>query len=185
MARTPKTRFAILGMLMTEPMTGYRLRNVIAESVGHFWQESFGQIYPTLRELEQQQLVVADRSTSTGRRRTEYAITDAGRQALRAWLESEPESVASNRSELLLQVFFGRHAAPGVLAERLERHRTGLLTARDEYREIERLVIADETVDRPYWLATVRHGLAMVDAGLAWIEQTIAHLDAAEMSGRR
>lgn len=185
MARTSKTRLAILGMLMAEPMTGYRLREAIAESIGHFWQESFGQLYPTLRELEQQKLVVSDRKSATGGRRIQYAITDAGRQALRAWLESDPESFASNRSELLLQLFFGRHAGPGVIRGRLERHRTGLLAARDEYRAFERLVLDDGAIDQPYWLATVRHGLAMVDASLAWVDQTIADLGPGEQGEER
>ena len=40
-------------------MTGYGLRQAIAGSVGHFWQESFGQLYPTLRRLAQEGLVEA------------------------------------------------------------------------------------------------------------------------------
>jgi DNA-binding PadR family transcriptional regulator len=33
-------------------MTGYGLRVAIRDLLGHFWSESFGQIYPTLGELE-------------------------------------------------------------------------------------------------------------------------------------
>lgn len=174
MARTSKTRFAILGMLMTESLTGYGLRKAIAESVGHFWQESFGQLYPTLRWLEQEGLVVADRGSDGRRRRVDYTITRSGRTAVREWLASEPESIASNRSELLLQLFFGQHAEPGVIRRQLERHRAGLLRARDEYGAMERAILAEQAAGQPYWLATVRHGLAMVDASLEWIDQTLA-----------
>ena len=52
MARTSQTRLAVLGALSVEPMTGYAVRAAIAETLGHFWHESFGQIYPTLAELE-------------------------------------------------------------------------------------------------------------------------------------
>lgn len=185
MARTSKTRFAILGMLMTEPMTGYRLREAITQSVGHFWQESFGQLYPALKELERQELIAADRSAQAERRRVQYVITAAGRRALRAWLESEPESLASNRSELLLKLFFGQHASDGAIRGHLEQHRDGLLRARDEYRAMERLVLADDANAQPYWLATVRHGLAMVQAGLEWTEQTITQVSAADCSGQK
>lgn len=51
MARQRTTRHAVLGMLAEPPMSGYELRSEIAGSIGHFWQESFGQLYPTLREL--------------------------------------------------------------------------------------------------------------------------------------
>jgi PadR family transcriptional regulator AphA len=31
-------------------MSGYDLGQTIRESIGHFWNESYGQIYPNLRE---------------------------------------------------------------------------------------------------------------------------------------
>ncbi|WP_153392748.1 PadR family transcriptional regulator [Ornithinicoccus halotolerans] len=174
MARPSKTRFAILGMLTMEPMTGYRLRETIAASAGHFWQESFGQLYPTLHALEREGLIAARRTTGRGGHKLEYSINDAGWDALRSWLASEAESLASNRSELLLQLFFGRHAPPGVVVGHLERHRATLLAAREQYREFERAVLAERSPDRPYWLATIRHGLAMTEAGLAWADETMA-----------
>lgn len=176
MARPSKTRVAVLGMLTMEPMTGYRLREMIGASVGHFWQESFGQLYPTLHALERDGLIAADRITGKGRRKVEYTITDAGWDALRTWLASEAESLASNRSELLLQVFFGRHAAPGIVVSHLERHRATLLTAREQYRAFQRAVLDERSPDRPYWLATIRHGLAMAEAGLAWVDETVEEL---------
>jgi DNA-binding PadR family transcriptional regulator len=47
-----QTELAILGGLSIEPMTGYALRENIRNVLGHFWSESYGQIYPTLTELE-------------------------------------------------------------------------------------------------------------------------------------
>ena len=52
MARSSQTHMAVLGALSTEPMTGYALREAIRDVLGHFWSESFGQIYPTLQALE-------------------------------------------------------------------------------------------------------------------------------------
>ena len=49
--RQPSTRYAILGLLSLAPMSGYEIRKVAASSIGHFWSESYGQIYPTLRKL--------------------------------------------------------------------------------------------------------------------------------------
>jgi len=36
----------LLGVLAIEPMSGYDLGLTIRQSVGHFWNESYGQIYP-------------------------------------------------------------------------------------------------------------------------------------------
>ncbi|WP_395805406.1 PadR family transcriptional regulator [Archangium minus] len=52
MARENTCQFAILGMLCREPMSGYGLRQAIEQTVGHFWQESYGNLYPTLERME-------------------------------------------------------------------------------------------------------------------------------------
>ncbi|SOC52403.1 PadR family transcriptional regulator [Ornithinimicrobium cerasi] len=174
MTRPAKTRYAVLGMLTHGPMTGYRLREQIRETVGHFWQESFGQLYPTLSQLEQEGLV---RRGGDADRRDPWEITAAGRQALRAWLATEAESLSPERNELLLQIFFGRHADPGVLRGHLARHRERLEEARAHYAGLEALVAAEDSPDRTYWLITVRHGLALVGAGLRWNADAAALLD--------
>lgn len=161
-------------MLTHGPMTGYRLREEIRASVGHFWQESFGQLYPTLRELEQEGLVA--RVGGGADRGEPVELTPAGREALRAWLAQEARSLSPERHELLLQLFFGRHADPGVIVAHLDRHRERLLQARERYRQIEQLVRAETSPDQPYWLATVRHGVLLVEAGLAWNAETAARL---------
>lgn len=170
MSRRPTTRYAVLGMLTHGPMTGYRLREEILRSVGHFWRESFGQLYPTLRQLEREGLVV--RSGEDGDRAAPFELTPTGRDALRDWLAQEAQSLSPERNELLLQLFFGRHAAPGVLAGHLRRHRERLLQAQERYRQIEQLLRAQTSPDQPYWMATVRHGLLLVDAGLTWNAET-------------
>lgn len=156
-------------MLTHGPMTGYRLRAEILGSVGHFWRESFGQLYPTLRELEQEGLVRRVDGTTGA---DPFELTPAGRAALRDWLAQEARSLSPERNELLLQLFFGRHAAPGVVLGHLHRHREHLLQAQERYRQVEQALGAESSPDRPYWLATVRHGLHLVDAGLRWNTET-------------
>lgn len=38
-------------------MTGYAVREAIRDVLGHFWSESFGQIYPTLAQQQDDGLV--------------------------------------------------------------------------------------------------------------------------------
>lgn len=162
-------------MLTHGPMTGYRLREEILASVGHFWHESFGQLYPTLAELESEGLV--RRSGTGGATRAQpFELTDRGREDLRSWLATEAQSLSPERNELLLQLFFGRHADLSVLLGHLRRHHDRLAEARDRYRDIERVLLTEDSPDRPYWLITVRHGLALVDAGLRWNAETTAYL---------
>lgn len=52
-----RSRYAILGALTIRPMSGYDIRQFFAKSVSHFWDESYGQIYPILKGLHSEGLV--------------------------------------------------------------------------------------------------------------------------------
>ena len=107
MAKTNKTEFALLGILIIEPMSGYDLKSYIQQSIGYFWQESYGQIYPALRRLSERKLVTKRKAkNSRGPERYVYSITAAGRKAFKHWLATEPEP-ETIRHELLLKLFFG------------------------------------------------------------------------------
>ena len=45
------SRAAILGLLLMHDASGYDIRKLAEGSIGHFWSESYGQIYPTLKRL--------------------------------------------------------------------------------------------------------------------------------------
>jgi PadR family transcriptional regulator AphA len=103
--REKTTAFVLLGVLAAGgPMTGYDLRGWIAGAIGHFWSESFGQIYPELKRMTAEGLVSAAVGADG---RKPYRITAAGRAALSAWLERQPQP-ETVRSELLLKLYFGR-----------------------------------------------------------------------------
>ena len=91
MKRTSQTDVAVLGALSIEPMSGYRIRRAIADVFGHFWYESFGQIYPTLARLEAAGLVTRARDRAD-ERVVRVSLTDAGR-ALAVEASCLPQSV--------------------------------------------------------------------------------------------
>ncbi|MGH2357255.1 MAG: PadR family transcriptional regulator [Candidatus Limnocylindria bacterium] len=110
-SRRSRTRFVVLGMLTYGPASVYALRQRIAGSVGFFWQESFGQLFPTLARLEREGLVHGQDIADARRRRRDYEITAAGRHALAAWLGEAP-APQPERNELLLKVFFASEGDP-------------------------------------------------------------------------
>src|SRR3954469_8657487 len=112
MTRTSQTRLAVLGALSVEPMTGYRLRSEITGTLGHFWHESFGQIYPALAALEADQMV--ERVQDPGTSGSLFRITAAGEQHLRELLV-EPFQQPPARNPLLLRLFFGSYIDPGLI----------------------------------------------------------------------
>ena len=110
MLEKSRTAQVILGFLTWGPKSGYDVKKAVGASIGGFWSESFGQIYPALAALAGGGLAVRTDGPRTGRRRQHtYSITDAGRDELRRWL-AEPVAMPPPRNELLLKLFFGRPA---------------------------------------------------------------------------
>ncbi len=171
--RISKTRFALLGMLSNGPMTGYELKKGIESSIGYFWSESFGQIYPTLKTLVGEGLLRSD----PGDEKTSYRITESGRRVLRDYLR-EPPGDGPRRDELLLKLFFGARVPPDTQLPALTARRETLVRELAEYDGI----VADikkqhgDHRDAPYWLITLRKGLISGKAELEWIDETIRTL---------
>src|SRR5580700_9952877 len=82
------TPSALLGLLSLGPMSGYDIRQLIQQSIGHFWSESYGQIYPGLKRLEAVGLVAKKTERKHGSPdRYVYSLTADGRDRLREWLK--------------------------------------------------------------------------------------------------
>ena len=175
MARASQTETAVLGALSVMPMTGYALREAIREVLGHFWSESFGQIYPALAELEQRGDVRRAGSGRTGA--STFAITPAGEARLKELL-GEPVQEVPPRNGLMLRLFFGRQLGPQacrslVLGARAEAERRLA-----QFEAIRREPPEEETAqDRPYWLLTVSAGEHSARAAIDWADEALAALD--------
>jgi DNA-binding PadR family transcriptional regulator len=115
------TAYVILGVLAWGPSSGYDVKAVVDRSVRFFWTASYGQIYPELRRLSDAGLVKGAAQPKSGRRRTVYRITAAGRRALADWLAQEPQ-VFETRDEGLLKLFFA-DASPATAAASLDAKR--------------------------------------------------------------
>src|ERR1700691_4128902 len=105
--RSSSSSEVLLGLLTIEPMSGYDLGQMIRVSIGHFWNESYGQIYPNLKKLEAQELVTAKTERQKGKPdRNIYSITPKGRERVALWLALPPQPEVP-RNEMLLKLFFG------------------------------------------------------------------------------
>ena len=116
---TGKTKYVLLGLLAHSPQTGYSIKKSIEYEYSHFWQESYGQIYPTLKILVQEGLAVEDSESGNGRGQITYSITGAGTAELKKWLSEAPD-IEKLRYEILLKISFGESTEPAVILGHLD-----------------------------------------------------------------
>jgi PadR family transcriptional regulator, regulatory protein AphA len=177
---------ALLGLLSLGPMSGYDIRQLIPESIGHFWSESYGQIYPGLKRLAAAGLVAKKTERKKGSPdRNVYSLTAEGRERLREWLKL-PVAEEVPRNELLLKLFFGAHVPAKVSREHvqdyLELHRRNL----EMYGAIVKRLRKEEANDPqlPFWLMTLNMGRHHSKAMVVWCQETLAELEGIERRHR-
>lgn len=179
MRKTGTTEYAVLGMLAAGPGSGYDLKKRIEGSVAHFWQESYGQIYPILARLAAEGLVDRRLERQKGKPdRQVYSITPTGLERLGRWL-GEPVPEEKFRSELLLKLFFGRRRSVEETIRHVERFRERqqalVRIFAERERELRRKHGAHPGL--PYWLMTLHFGQYRTDALLRWSEETLKTLE--------
>lgn len=185
--KSNRSRYAILGVLSEGPASGYDIRKTIEQELSHFWNESYGQIYPILRALAEERLATRRRKKQRGKPdRQVYSITAKGRRALREWL-SEPPSLQTERNETLLKLFFSGNLDTTERRELIEAYREKQRERLVEYEGIERSLeeSSPEHPDLKFWLLTVSHGRAEARARIRWSDQVLREIEAREVAKGR
>ncbi|HEY8470250.1 MAG TPA: PadR family transcriptional regulator [Longimicrobiales bacterium] len=175
----------LLGML-AEPAAGYDLKRMFGMTLRHFWDAELSQIYPTLARLERRGLLKSARVPSPkGPPRRVYRRTEAGTQALREWLEREPE-IPQPRLGFLGQLTF-LHELGDLRRTRqfVERIRAAFAARLAVLREVEALFFhhapgwPDDLSDEDFHAhLTVRHGMLRIESALAWCDESLRRIDA-------
>jgi DNA-binding PadR family transcriptional regulator len=165
-------------MLTLEPMSGYDFRKAAEQCLGYFWQESYGQIYPTLKKMYEKGYLSRSREKTDGKPdKRVYSITKKGKEVFSKWLDQKTR-IEPKRNELLLKLFFGGktdHDEQVRELESIKENNEKLLT---ELKEIEgwHLKNYDHHALTPYWLVTIRFGIHRISAMNNWCEESIETL---------
>ena len=164
-----KTRYAILGMLLDAPSTGYEMKALMGRSTVYFWRESDSTIYPMLKVLAKEKKVVS-KIVYVGKKKKEvFSITEAGREEFKAWLRS-PTGSETPRNEFLLKLFFvtEQKEITRLFQESLEK--AGKMYA--EYKKIEeRLEEMPDSPRKRVRLKALRYGLAHLALEIQWLKE--------------
>lgn len=175
--RSSSSPEVLLGLLTIEPMSGYDLGQMVRASIGHFWNESYGQIYPNLKRLAAAGFITGKTDRQKGRpARQVFFITKKGRERLAAWLAVEPQPEVP-RNELLLKLFFGVQASPQAVIGFVERMAESERRILERFDRLEKEIAGFEKYpDAPYWRMALRFGQIELEAHQRWAKETLAEL---------
>lgn len=172
MSERSKTRFVLLGLLSEGPLTGYEIKKLIDLRFSFFWSESYGQIYPMLKSLEADGLILPEIKEQSGRGAVVYGLTLAGLEALQSWLEKPPET-ETVRFELLLKMYFSHLTQPSHMLAHLrgfrEQHARQLALLQLFAAELEKIADQDNHGEI---LRVIDFGQKTYTAYLDWCRET-------------
>ncbi len=162
-----KTRYAILGVLLDGPATGYEIKALMGRSTVYFWRESDSTIYPMLKVLAREGKVLSEIVYVGKKKKEVFSITEMGQIEFQGWFDS-PTREETPRNEFLLKLFFAtdRIEMVRLFQERLEK----VEKIHTEYKKIEeRLESITDSPRRTVRLKALRYGLAHLESEIKWL----------------
>jgi DNA-binding PadR family transcriptional regulator len=174
--RINTTHFAILGLLRIKPMSAYELVKFSKESIGLFWNESYGHIHKSIKQLESEGAVSVVEIAETGRRKIVYGITGQGCDQLDSWLALKPEESVM-RNELLMKIFVSEERHIPQLVAFLEEE----LEASEQYAAIlagiKASIPGGESKQAQLWLLTLDYGERYLRMTIEWCQHALETLN--------
>jgi DNA-binding PadR family transcriptional regulator len=123
--------YLVLGMVRFGATSGYAIKKAADAGTSAFWPTSLAQVYPELARLEDAGLLNRSDDSHGARSRARYELTEAGEEALLAWLRSSHEAPPQMRFEGMLRSFFADALPKEEQLELLRRQRRLVLTLKE------------------------------------------------------
>jgi DNA-binding PadR family transcriptional regulator len=161
---------AILGLLKERAMHGYQLKKRLADTLGSFWQVSYGSLYPALKRLQRQGAVeMIFPKEDVGRRKNVYRITAEG-EAVFADLLERAGAEATEDNGFSVRLAFFQYLKPETRIRLLERRRVFLEGRGSKLKDA--LRSTKERIDN-YTLSLMNHELAATEYDIRWLDELI------------
>jgi DNA-binding PadR family transcriptional regulator len=175
------TRYAVLGLLTIKPMSAYELVRFSKDSIGFFWNESYGNIHRMLKKLADEGMIYLLADTKSGRRKKTYTITEKGRQQLKIWLCKPPDEDIL-RDELLLKIFMAEEEDLPEIRSFIQREQAELEQVLIALYEVQQGVEAldQDPTRKVFWLLTLDYGKRYARTRQLWCQEAIKKLEQIE-----
>jgi DNA-binding PadR family transcriptional regulator len=155
---------------MQQPMSGYDIKRFLKGLSWLIGSPSGGSLYPVLRALWQEKLVTVEVVPGLDRPpRKIYTITEAGHQALQAWIE-QPIAANAPLKAFVMRLLLADSHSQARLTAHLRQRRAQVATHHAEL--VRGLSAPNARLDLGQQLA-LDYGLALATAELAWLDFTL------------
>ncbi|MFT3921806.1 MAG: PadR family transcriptional regulator [Myxococcales bacterium] len=177
-------KYALLGFLLKQPMTGYDLERWIRSSLSYFWPAQLSQVYRTLKQLEDEGLVASEIAPQESRPdRRVYSATPSGLTDFAKWITPFVTEIDAIRVPFLVRFFMSGIRSPDDIITQLRILRGLYVKHEEELAQDVSAGIEQAKSTFPHtdlepllWDATRRAGELMTQAWIVWIDETIARL---------
>lgn len=163
----------ILGFLNYEEMSGYDIKQAFSNSIGFFYDASFGAIYPALRKLEEEGYVTKQEVIQSGKpNKIMYKVTQMGKETFQKEI-STPILPPVLRSDMLVKIFFGSSRSPEdqrrLLSESIETQKKMLQQTKKMFKKLEGQL---DDYQKFSWEFTIYH----IETTIAFLEKKMPEL---------
>lgn len=169
-------KYALLGMLNKQDMTGYELMKLFEGALSEFWSVKHSQIYPELKKLTEEGMVTYKVEISgTVLEKKLYSITELGKQDFMNWLSQNHKMKGTPKDEFRLQIFYSSALDPQtrlqVLKDRLKQHQMRLQHLK-ENKKVFRSVPKNDTYEFSDYMVLLG-AIMREQASCDWLEKCI------------
>jgi DNA-binding PadR family transcriptional regulator len=172
--------YLVLGMVRFGATSGYAIKKAADAGTSAFWPTSLAQIYPELARLEEDGLLIRHDDPQGARSRASYELTEAGEEALLAWLRSPVEAPPRIRYEGMLRGFFADALPKDEQLELLRRQRERILEVKAHLfdGDLRAAAKAIDAGEMRYPIVLGDWGEAVLDFTHEWMGKLEAELEA-------
>lgn len=166
-----QTQYAILGMLSLKPMSAYDMRKFSKQSIGFFWNESYGNLHKNIQTLNEEGYIQIESQLHDQRKTIVYEITKLGLTTLNDWLTVKPKDTVF-KSEMLFKIFFASKQTHQELLKHLEAQRQQYLEVIPVFDHIAQTIPASNERSEQ-WLLTLDFGKRYSQLIIDWITSVL------------
>lgn len=162
--------YLILGMVLSEDLTGYDIKKHIENGICIFYKASFGSIYPMLKKLTNKGYLIMYDKPQGDRQKKFYQITQEGKKVFNEWLTS-PMNVLDGTSTHIAKVYFFDKLPPDIRDRQLLEHEINNINYLQKLQALEKKFEKIENRDCCYFkLSTLYYGICITQESIRWCQ---------------